>query len=227
VRQGPPGHLDPAIARTALGRLERLDVDLAAEYLLEAAEIPVARELVGVAVEVRAPHLDATARLDQLVAEGSALPALAGARTLSSTLNQGHIQSLSAPRPEARARRSSLAALAVALAIAAGGCGGDDEETAEPATTEAAKSLEPEDPGSPPDGEPAYEGLGTWWTKLPDEERLASAAQFIEDNPADCADLDPVDLERQTGIAYGYDFPAAARTSEVMLETCALLRDGA
>jgi hypothetical protein len=43
----------------------------------------------------------------------------------------------------------------------------------------------------------------------------------------DCADVDPVDLERQTGIAYGYDFPAAAPTSDVMLETCALLRDGA
>lgn len=114
------------------------------------------------------------------------------------------------------------------LALAAAGCGDDEEgESPEPAaTTEAASSAEPEDPGSPPEGEPAYEGLGTWWTNLPDDERLASAAQFIEDHPSECAGLDPVDLERQTGIAYGYDFPAAARTFEVMLETCALLRDG-
>jgi hypothetical protein len=119
--------------------------------------------------------------------------------------------------------------LAVALAIAASGCGDDDDEASEPAATTGAEAASPQadDPGSPPDGAPAYEGLGTWWTKQPDDERLASAAQFIEDNPAECADLDPVDLERQTGIAYGYDFPAAARVSEVMLETCALLRDGA
>jgi hypothetical protein len=112
--------------------------------------------------------------------------------------------------------------------LAGFGCGDDDEPTAEPATTtQPAASSEPDDPGSPPEGAPAYEGLGTWWTKLPDDQRLASAAEFVDDNPADCADVDPADLERQTGIAYGYDFPAAARVSEVMLETCALLRDGA
>lgn len=139
------------------------------------------------------------------------------------------MQSLSAGRPETRARRRAVAAaLAAAIAIAAFGCGDDDGESDQPAaTTEAETSAEPEDPGSPPDGAPDYEGLGTWWTKLPEDERLASAAKFIEDHPDDCADLDPADLERQTGIAYGYDFPAAARTSEVMLETCALLRDGA
>lgn len=121
--------------------------------------------------------------------------------------------------------RAILAAVA-AIAIAAFGCGDDEDDAPQPATTQTEAAAAPEDPGSPPDGEPAYEGLGTWWTKLPEEERLASAALFIEDHPAECAGLDPVDLERQTGIAYGYDFPAAARTSEVMLETCALLRDG-
>ena len=115
--------------------------------------------------------------------------------------------------------------LVLVLAVAAFGCGEEDEPTQSGAEAQAG-SAEPEDPGSPPDGEPAYEGLGTWWTKLSEQERLASAAEFIEDHPDDCEGLDPVDLERQTGIAYGYDFPAAARTSEVMLETCALLRDG-
>ncbi len=113
------------------------------------------------------------------------------------------------------------------MVLASFGCGEDEGDSTEAeTTTEAAASAEPEDPGSPPEGAPDYEGLGTWWTKLPEDERLASAAQFIEDNPSECADVDPVDLERQTGIAYGYDFPDAARTSEVMLETCALLRDG-
>jgi hypothetical protein len=137
------------------------------------------------------------------------------------------VQSLGAGRPDARTRRLSWAvAVAVALALAASGCGDDDEE-GEPATTRPAATLEPEDPGSPPEGAPAYEGLGTWWSKLPDDKRLASAVSFIEDNPGQCARVDPVDLERQTGIALGLDFPAAAPISEVMLETCALLRDGA
>jgi hypothetical protein len=109
------------------------------------------------------------------------------------------------------------------LAFASPGCG-DDDESSEPAPPAA--SAEPEDPGSPPEGAPAYEGLGTWWSKLPEEERLASAVQFIEDYPNDCAHVDPVDLERQTGIALGYDFPPASPINEVMLETCALLRDG-
>lgn len=227
MRQGATRHLDPAVAGPALGILERVDVDLAAEDLLQAAEVAPARQLVHVAVQVRTSHLDASPRLDQLVAERSALPALAGLRTLSSTLLKGHAESLSAGPPEPRARgRGALVALLLALALAAPGCGDDDEPTESGAATEAA-SAEPEDPGSPPDGEPAYEGLGTWWTKLPEDERLASAAEFVEDHPTECEGVDPVDVERQTGIAYGYDFPAAARTSEVMLETCALLRDGA
>jgi hypothetical protein len=124
---------------------------------------------------------------------------------------------------------AAAVALAVALALGASACGDDDEEggaggAAPPGT--AARS-EPRDPGSPPEGEPAYRGLGTWWSKLPDDKRLSSAVSFIEDNPGRCAGVDPVDLERQTGVALGFDFPAAAPISEVMLETCALLRDGA
>jgi hypothetical protein len=113
--------------------------------------------------------------------------------------------------------------LALVMSLGWTGCGDDDET--EPASPPAA-SAEPEDPGSPPEGAPAYEGLGTWWAKLSEDERLASATQFIEDNPGDCAEVDPVDLERQTGVALGYDFPAASPIDEVMLETCALLRDG-
>jgi hypothetical protein len=56
---------------------------------------------------------------------------------------------------------------------------------------------------------------------------LASAEAFIADNPAECADVAADDLERQTGIAFGYDFPEATPTDQVMLETCALIRDGA
>ena len=123
--------------------------------------------------------------------------------------------------------RPATAALAIVLTVAVAGCGGDEDEPASTTATATEAETSTGEPGDPPPGAPDYEGLGTWWTKLSDEERLASATEFIEDNPAECEGLDPVDLERQTGIAYGYDFPAAARVSEVMLETCALLRDGA
>ena len=110
--------------------------------------------------------------------------------------------------------------MAAAL-LAFAGCGGDDETTGRvPAANDVA------DPGAPPEGEPVYAGLGTWWTKQPDDERVASAEDFIADNPAECDGVAARDLERQTGIAYGYDFPEATDVASVMLETCALIRDG-
>jgi hypothetical protein len=118
-------------------------------------------------------------------------------------------------------------AVAAAGILIAAGCG-DDEGSAritDPTTTPAAEAAD--EPGAPAEGEPDYAGLGTWWTGLSGKERLASAAQFIEDNPEDCEGVRPEDLERQTGIAFGYDFPEATPTDAVMLETCALIRDGA
>lgn len=112
------------------------------------------------------------------------------------------------------------------VAIVAG-CGDEDEPTNGAAAPASETPASDHEPGAPPNGEPDYEGLGTWWRKLPDDERLASAEDFIADHPAECAEVRAVDLERQAGIAFGYDFPDAARTSEVMLETCALIRDGA
>jgi hypothetical protein len=119
-----------------------------------------------------------------------------------------------------------LGAVSGAAILLAAGCGDDEgsDTAAEPPaeTTEASG-----EPGGPAEGEPDYTGLGTWWTGLPTDERVASAAEFIDDNPDDCADVEAADLERQTGIAFGYDFPEATPTDAVMLETCALIRDGA
>ena len=118
-----------------------------------------------------------------------------------------------------------LGAVTAAGILIVAGCGDDATEPAAPATTTEASGTGAE-PGAPAAGEPDYEGLGTWWRKLPDDERVDSAAEFIADHRAECEDVRPVDLERQTGIAFGYDFPEATPTSAVMLETCALIRDG-
>jgi len=114
---------------------------------------------------------------------------------------------------------AAVAAIAL-CGVAAGGCGDDDEDGN--GGTEAVVTTD-HVPGSPPEGAPDYEGLGTWWSKLGTERRVASAEEFIADNPADCADVKPAELEQQTTIAYGYDFPEATRVSDVMLETCAVI----
>ena len=78
LRQRLAGHLDAAEAAGRLGELEHVEVDLGAEDLRDAAHVAAAGELVLVAVEEPAADLEAAARLDQLVAEGAAAPALAG-----------------------------------------------------------------------------------------------------------------------------------------------------
>ena len=120
-----------------------------------------------------------------------------------------------------------LGAVTAAGILIAAGCGDDESEPASPAATVTETGDGSSAPGAPPEGEPDYAGLGTWWRKLSGDERLASAADFIADNPSDCEGVTAKDLERQTGIAFGYDFPEATPTDQVMLETCALIRDGA
>jgi hypothetical protein len=119
----------------------------------------------------------------------------------------------------------------IALAAAATGCGDDEPDTttapAVEETTGSEAGSDVSEPGAPDEGEPDYTGLGTWWAKLPSRQRVASAAEFIDDFPSDCKGVKPVELEQQTGIAYGYDFPDATPVDAVMIETCALIRDGA
>lgn len=116
--------------------------------------------------------------------------------------------------------------LAVVGLLAA--CGGEEEagEGSAQSATQGEAGAGEEEPGAPDPGEPAYTGLGSWWVDLGTEARIASAVEFIGANPDDCAGVAAEDLERQTRIAYGLDFPRTATVSEVMLETCALIRDG-
>jgi hypothetical protein len=122
----------------------------------------------------------------------------------------------------------------LALVVVVASCGSEDEGTdrvtgaGPPAETEAGGNRDGADePGAPGPGEPVYAGLGSWWVKLGTDARLASAAEFIEDNPGQCGGVAVEDLERQSRIALGLDFPVTTPVSEVMLETCALIRDGA
>jgi hypothetical protein len=133
----------------------------------------------------------------------------------------------------------SPAAVLLVLAALLVGCG--DGEPAEtvfttptgatgPTGGEGEKAVsdktDADQPGAPDPGDPSYTALGSYWTELPASERIASAAEFIEDNPKDCEGVDPDDLERQTGLAFGLDFPLNVPVADAMLETCALIRDG-
>ena len=72
-------HLDPAEAVPgALGLLEQLHVDLAAEDLVHAAHEAAAGLLVVVEVEERATGGDAASRMNDPVAERAALTAFGG-----------------------------------------------------------------------------------------------------------------------------------------------------
>src|SRR5437870_5463988 len=119
------------------------------------------------------------------------------------------------------------AALTLAVAIEIAGCGGADTTTtasgaggANGAQGSSGSLPASEQPGGPEPNAPTYTALGSWWRKLPQGKRLASASQFIADHPADCAGVDPADLERQTFVAYGYDYPEATQVSAVMLDQC-------
>jgi hypothetical protein len=128
----------------------------------------------------------------------------------------------------------TLTTLATVAAIAAASGCGDDDESAPPAPTSEASGAtgaagpSGEDvPGAPDAGEPLYTALGSYWTELPSGERIASAAEFIADNEDACGGIAPEDLARQAGVAYGVDYPLNVHVDDVMLETCALLRNGA
>src|SRR5512144_635094 len=88
------GHLDAAepLARP-LGEQEAVEVDLRAEDLVHAAHEAAAGARVLVGVEELAAHLQAARGVDQLVAEGPALSALAGAAPLLLGLS-GHGRSV-------------------------------------------------------------------------------------------------------------------------------------
>jgi hypothetical protein len=120
--------------------------------------------------------------------------------------------------------------LAVAAVALLGGCGEDEPSDSAPAGSQRAagganEAPAPDEPGAPDPGDPVYSGLGSWWVKLDSDRRISSAAEFIAANPDDCPGLAAEDLERQTRIAYGLEFPLNTTVSAVMLETCALLLD--
>jgi hypothetical protein len=124
--------------------------------------------------------------------------------------------------------RTLLLAFAAVALLA--GCGEDEPgEPAPPRAQGAAGPADegsgPDEPGAPDPGDPDYAGLGSWWVKLDPDRRISSAAAFIAANPDDCPGVAPEDLERQTRIGYGLEYPLNTTVSAVMLETCALLLD--
>src|SRR5436190_3262724 len=109
LRERIAGHLDAAVAAAALRGLEVADVDLRAEDLAHASHVAGTAERIEVAVEVAAPELETSAGLHHPVAEGAALPALAGRRALLGRLRYWHGRSLDLRRTCDLARRPALA----------------------------------------------------------------------------------------------------------------------
>ncbi len=122
---------------------------------------------------------------------------------------------------ESHSKPSRRAALLAALICAPGliACG-EDESTA-PAAAHTFASGITDDFGHPV-GE---DTLGSAWTVLSPDQRLATAKDFINEHPAECAGVAAEDLEDQTFHAYYFEFTYIVRVGEAMLKTCRRLRN--
>jgi hypothetical protein len=128
--------------------------------------------------------------------------------------------------------RALVTSTAIAIALITAGCGGDS--TTAPSTPPAPSGAgaqassgdnvpASQQPGGPEPGQPTYTALGSWWKQLPQDKRVSSASQFIDDNPKDCTGVVATDLERQTYVAFAYDYPQNTHVSDVMRDMCELL----
>ena len=118
-------------------------------------------------------------------------------------------------------RKRAPAAIAICiLALAAGGCGGEDEGDPAEVVPAAGENTPPSGTPGVPAGAP-YDIDGNGWVKLSKGEQFEVAAAYIEDNPERCGDapVDAVAIYVTTSI--GTDFPLYAPASEALAEGCA------
>lgn len=111
-----------------------------------------------------------------------------------------------------------MAAL-VALALAMGGCGGDDPEGtgAVPAAGDQTPPLKT--PGVPKGA--SYDLDGNGWLDLSPSEREQSAADYVKDHPNDCGDARPGRVADYAYIAIGTDFDLYGPAADALNEGCA------
>lgn len=116
--------------------------------------------------------------------------------------------------------RVALPATLLAIAIALGACGGD-EESSGVQPIPAAGEYTPSDhtPGVPNGA--AYDLTGGEWLKLEDLDRFEAAQDYVADHPGECegAAADPVRNYADSSV--GTDYPLTSPMAELLAEGCA------
>lgn len=113
------------------------------------------------------------------------------------------------------------AVLALAAALALGGCGGEPDRGATGFVPAAGADAPP---ASPPGA--SYDVSGAEWMKLPAAKRLIAARDYVADHRGECENA-----ERRTAaasvvrdwadVSLGTDYPLNAPIAELLAEGCA------
>lgn len=107
-----------------------------------------------------------------------------------------------------------------ALALLAGGCGGDDGDVTSAGYVPAAGSETPTStPGVPPGA--SYDVSAAEWLKLDDDERLEATEDLIADTPDACEGAAPAGVLDYAEATAGTDYPLNAPVAELLTEGCA------
>ena len=121
--------------------------------------------------------------------------------------------------------RIALLAAALALVLALAACGGEEDKGATEYVPAAGANTPPDTtPGVPPGS--TYDVSGSEWQKLPAEERITAAQDYVADNPDECKNADgrsaSADSVRDwADVSLGTDYPLNEPVAELLAEGCA------
>ena len=120
-----------------------------------------------------------------------------------------------------------LAAIGATALLAAGvlaGCG-DEDEPSEPVPP----TLTATDAGASGDEiltADLYEVLSSRWVQISPAKQLETVERFIEENSEDCLDVEPEALANLARAQIGVEYDRTTPIGDVLLEGCAIVRDG-
>lgn len=123
-------------------------------------------------------------------------------------------------------RFAALLTAVATLSLALFACGGERAQGGATQYVPAAGANTPPDvtPGVPPGS--AYDVSGGAWLKLPREQRLLAARDYVADNPGACARADgrsaaAASVRAWADVSLGTDYPLNAPVVELLAEGCA------